>query len=37
MKIHIESTSKVVTFEIDGKPVPARIWEGKTEHGVPVH
>lgn len=33
MKIHIESTSKVV--DIDG--VPARIWEGHTESGIPIH
>lgn len=33
MKITIESTSKVVT--VNG--VPARIWEGKTESGIPVH
>lgn len=33
MKIQIESTSKVVT--LDG--VPARIWEGRTDSGIPVH
>lgn len=33
MKIRIESTSKIV--ELNG--VPARIWEGHTERGVPVH
>jgi hypothetical protein len=32
MKISIESTSK--TVEING--VPARVWEGKSERGVPV-
>jgi hypothetical protein len=37
MKITIESTSKVVTLEIDGAFVPARIWEGRTETGIPVH
>lgn len=37
MKIQIESTSKVVTFEIGNAQVPARIWEGATEDGVPVH
>lgn len=33
MKITIESTSKIV--ELNG--VPARVWEGKTESGIPVH
>jgi len=33
MKIMIESTSKIV--ELNG--VPARIWEGHTESGIPVH
>jgi hypothetical protein len=37
LKITIESTSKLVTFVVDGKPVPARIWEGQTESGIPVH
>jgi hypothetical protein len=33
MKIIIESTAKIV--ELNG--VPARIWEGTTESGIPVH
>ena len=33
MRITIETTTKVV--EVDG--VPARIWEGQTESGIPVH
>jgi hypothetical protein len=33
MKITIESTTKLVA--ING--VPARIWEGHTEAGVPLH
>jgi len=33
MKIKIESTRKIV--HLNG--VPARIWEGKTESGIPVH
>ena len=33
MKITLESTSKLV--ELNG--VPARIWEGTTESGIPVH
>lgn len=37
MKITIESTTKIVEFEIGGATVPARIWEGVTEAGIPVH
>lgn len=33
MKITIESTTKRV--HLNG--VPARIWEGRTESGIPVH
>jgi hypothetical protein len=37
VEICIQSTSKVVTFMVDGHPVPARIWEGTTITGIPVH
>lgn len=37
MKITLESTSKIVTLLADGAEIPARIWEGKTESGIPVH
>lgn len=33
MKVTIESTSKIVS--VDG--VPARLWEGSTDSGIPVH
>jgi len=33
MKITIESTTEIVQIN----RVPARIWEGKTESGIPVH
>ena len=33
VKIQIESTTKIVN--VNG--VPARIWEGATESGIPVH
>ena len=33
MKLTIENTTKVV--ELNG--VPARIWEGQTDSGIPVH
>ena len=37
MKITIESTSKIVSVrEPGGAHVPARIWEGETETGIPV-
>jgi hypothetical protein len=35
MKVTLESTTKVVQLEIDGRTVPARIWEGTTEGGIP--
>jgi hypothetical protein len=37
LKVQLESTTKIVTFEINGVSVPARIWEGETESGIPVH
>jgi hypothetical protein len=37
MKIAIEPTSKIVTLEIGGAAVPARIWEGYTDQGTAVH
>jgi hypothetical protein len=36
MKITIESTTKIVQLEAHGRTVPARIWEGMTENGIPV-
>ena len=33
MKVTIVSTEKIV--KING--VPARVWEGKTENGIPCH
>lgn len=40
MKITLESTTKIVYLRDEGQaghPVPARIWEGTTESGIPVH
>ena len=37
MKITIESTTKTVELVIGAATVPARIWEGQTESGIPVH
>lgn len=36
MKITIESTTRVVYVTVDGVKAPARIWEGKTDTGIPV-
>lgn len=36
MKITIENTSKIVTLVVDGRDVPARVWQGETESGIPV-
>ncbi len=33
MKITLESTTKVVTLN----GVPARLWEGTTASGIPIH
>lgn len=37
MKITLESTTKLVALGIDGATVPARVWQGETESGIPVH
>jgi hypothetical protein len=38
MKIELENTTKIVEIIAEGgKTVPARIWEGKTASGIPVH
>lgn len=38
MIIAVESTDKIVELVTpDGHVVPARIWEGKTLTGIPVH
>lgn len=37
MRATIESTSKIVTLKVGNESIPARIWEGKTESGVPFH
>ena len=35
MKITLESTTKIVDLVVAGCHVPARIWEGHTENGIP--
>ena len=36
MRITLDSTHTVIEMLMDGRVVPARIWEGHTEDGVPV-
>ena len=37
MKLTLESTDKIVTLVVNGRDVPARVWQGQTESGIPVH
>lgn len=37
MKVTLESTTKIVELVVDGKTVPARVWEGTTASGIPCH
>ncbi len=37
MKVELESTGKIVRLVVDGREVPARIWEGTTSSGIPCH
>lgn len=39
MKISLESTTKIVHLAADrgGPSIEARVWEGVTETGIPVH
>jgi len=37
MKVTLESTDKVVTLDLDGQKVPARVWQGETAGGVRCH
>ena len=37
MKVTLENTDKIVTLEINGNAVPARVWQGRNESGIPVH
>jgi hypothetical protein len=36
MRVHIEPTSRVVELVTERGTVPARIWEGETDGGLPV-
>jgi hypothetical protein len=38
MKVTLESTTKIVELQLPtGQIVPARVWEGFTEHGIGCH
>jgi len=37
MKVTLESTSKITFLVVNGQEVPARVWEGMTESGIPCH
>jgi hypothetical protein len=37
MNITIHPTSKIVDLQSEGGTVPARVWEGTTDTGIPVH
>ena len=37
MKVTLENTTKTVDLVVDGHAIPARLWEGWTEHGVACH
>lgn len=37
MKITIEPTQRFVEISGSGGAVPARVWEGRTEDGIPVY
>ena len=37
MKVTLHSTTKIIELHVDGQVVPARVWEGHTEKGVPCH
>ena len=37
MKVTLESTTKIVRLIVEGREVPARIWEGRTANGIACH
>ena len=37
MKVTLESTDKIVELKTATGVVPARLWEGQTETGIPCH
>lgn len=37
MTITLHSTTKIVELETPTGSIPARVWEGQTESGIPIH
>lgn len=37
VELHLRPTTKLIEMIVDGATVPARIWQGKTSTGIPVH
>jgi hypothetical protein len=37
MIVTLESTTKIVRIIVDGREVPARVWEGHTANGIACH
>lgn len=37
MRVTLESTDKIVTLELNGREMPARVWEGTTANGIACH
>lgn len=37
MKVTLQSTDRLVEFELAGSRVPVRVWQGETDSGTPVH
>jgi hypothetical protein len=37
MKVTLESTSKIVELRDGDMMLPARVWEGTTDSGIPCH
>jgi len=37
MKVTLESTDKIVKLVTSGGEIPARVWEGTTDSGIPCH
>jgi hypothetical protein len=36
MRVHLESTTQVVTIVVNGVELPGRVWEGRTDSGIQV-
>jgi hypothetical protein len=37
MDVTLHSTTKIVVVVVQDQAVPARVWEGTTASGIPVH